>query len=130
MAEMRGSTWFTAERPEHLQPRVNGDLRRFIAADFRHLAPMVTNNSDGSWRCFAFVADLGLSPSGMLFDEIEQVVVVPESKSLVFLLCSGLIFSEMHGSPEAQRVAGHTFGVPKALIAGESVFRRWPSPRR
>lgn len=124
MAEVSGNAWFAAERTEDGRCH-----ERFIASDFMRLAPLL-REGDGEagshWRCFAFLR----ASKGTIFDEIQEVIDLPQSKLLVFVLTSGFIASLGYGAQEpefsnpAAFSASHAIA-PPVFVSGTHLFRYW-----
>lgn len=119
---MSGARWFVAED----RAKRDGEVRRFISPRLRELAPLIRNNSTGSWRCFAYLADANHAPEGMLFEEILEVTEMTNLGFLVFQLKSGLFGTEAYVE-NAPMFVGSPHAKPAPLITGKQIFRWWPA---
>jgi hypothetical protein len=122
IAEMSGARWFVAED----RAKRGGDVRRFISPRLRELAPLIRNNSTGSWRCFAYLADVNHAPEGMVFEEILEVTDLRDSGMLLFQLKSGLFGTEAYGANSPSFV-GNVHVTPEPVVTGTQIFRWWPA---
>lgn len=124
VVEVPGNAWFAAERTDDGQCH-----ERIIASDFMQLAPLLRKRDEeesSHWRCFAFLR----ASKGTIFDEIQEVIDLPQSKLLVFVLTSGFIASLEYGSQEpafsnpAAFSASHALA-PPVVVSGTHLFRYW-----
>lgn len=116
LAEMSGNRWFAAEERDE----TTRSIRRLLSPELRHLAPFIRRNSNGRWRCFVYMADVGHG-EGTVFEEIVSVTDLSNLGMLVFRLRSGLLGTEKYSTSVGNYVGGED-EQPPPLIKGEQVF--------